>query len=96
MDSALEKIRYKLRLRKPSGEEVANTTSRPGDVETPPVALNTVSGDNDAINTVNSTAGGPEYEDLKPPMENVQRGVEKIEAVTMAWTRESLAALLIL
>lgn len=40
-----------------------------------------------------ATEGGDEKDIV--PSEDVQRGVQKIEAVTLAWTKKSLVALLV-
>ena len=44
--------------------------------------------------------GGPDDNDLKQEMElpdlDAQRGVQKVEAVTLSWNKKSLACLLIL
>ena len=85
-------IMDKLRGRQTNGEPepTSNVTNVNGDIETqgaPEI-------------TSDSKVGGANFADYQTkeelPTEDAQPGVQKIEAVTLAWTKKSLAALLCL
>lgn len=80
-------------LRRGVGDQAPNDSQELSSVENPnsPVASKTAATD--------SREAGGEFTDKDVealPSRDAQRGVQNIQAVTLAWTKKSLAALLIL
>lgn len=81
----------KLRAGVGAKPEVASTTQDPEKVTSVPVAVQ----DNEAGNDFPEDLKAVDGIDASLPTQDAQYGVQKIEAVALAWTKKSLAGLLV-